>query len=238
MVLPHVCHIKIGDRSWKVLASLGGALALSCGQIPAIAQTIVDDPVEPPASLATQYFEQLKQVPSTYEIGVRYLGEASPDWPEVTHRDTSLYNATNPSLWWTRDQLANRWRTASNSIIQIDNYRLIRGWNSFHSQTSDTFIIDIQVDPQYWDRLSYLQQYGILNQMGTTGMSYGYHVRVYRAVSLIGIHACDFSGVPELANGPRKEVPVTDLADVPCAAAIGPFIETAPTFEEDLFAPP
>jgi hypothetical protein len=184
-------------------------------------------------------FERLLNVPSNYSADFRFRNEPNGNWPVLRARDTSLYQPTTPSLWWSRDQLPNRWRGANQSSWRVEGYRLVRDWTSFHSQSADTFIIDIQVDPQYWNRFNYFQKYAILNQFGTAGMSYGYHVRVYSSISLVGVHACDFSQVPNFAEAPKGEVPVPDLGDVNCSAAVGPFVDySSSVFEDDLFAPP
>lgn len=183
-------------------------------------------------------FRQLLEIPSNYGIGLGFESEFDANWPLLRSRDTSLFEPTIPSLWWSRDQLPNLWQ-AGNSMLRVEGYRLVRDWTAFHSQSADAFVIDVQVDPQYWNRFNYYQQYAILNQFGTTGMSYGHHVRVYSSINLVGIHACDFSNVPELAEAPKGEVPIPELTDVTCAAQVGPFVEySAPEFESDLFAPP
>ena len=206
-----------------------GAIALSASGATAIAQTLPQEAM----------FQTLLDVPSNYSAGASFFSEVADGWPVRRQADTSLFEPTLPSLWWSRDQLPEVWRAADNSVVRVQNYRLIRDWTSFHSRSADTYIIDIEVDPQYWNRFNYFQQYAILNQMGTTGMSYGYHVRVYSSITLVGVHACDFSSVPALADFPQREIPVPELDGVRCAAAIGPFIDyTSPAFDEDLFAPP
>jgi hypothetical protein len=198
---------------------------------------------EPPKSVALPthelMLETLLDVPSNYSAGFQFTNEYDSDWPLLRSRDTSLFAPTLPSLWWSRDQLPNRWSAGSDTVVRIEGYRLVRDWTSFHSQSADTYVIDIQVDPQYWNRFNYFQQYAILNQFGTTGMSYGYHTRVYSSINLVGVHACDFSAMPQLADKPQTEVPIPNMDQVICAAEIGPFIDYSfPTFDEDLFAPP
>lgn len=203
------------------------ALVLSWGALVAIA-VAQTEPIAPDGrSGAEDLMEQLQEVPSNYEVGLDFVGEPDDTWPIITQDDTSLFEMTEPSLWFSREQMYERW----------GGYRLIRRWTAFHSTSSDAYIIDVQVDPQYWSRLEYAQQYAILNQLGKTGMSYGYQVRVYRSITLVGIHTCDFSPVPELADTPTEEVPIPEL-DISCAARIGPFIDYESFDDEDLFAPP
>ena len=223
-------------KKLKWIPCVFGAVALSGMGSAAIAQTSSETAAAPNHEVM---FEKLLNVPSNYSADFNFGTEPDSNWPVLRSRDTSLYRPTSPSLWWSRDQLPNRWRGPNQSNLRVEGYRLVRDWTSFHSQTADTFVIDIQVDPQYWNRFNYFQQYAILNQFGTAGMSYGYHVRVYSSISLVGVHACDFSQVPELAEMPKREVPVPNLSDVNCSAAIGPFIDYSnPAFGDDLFAPP
>lgn len=221
-----------------ILGLSGMAIALGVCSAAAIAQTTQP---ETTAALPPEQaiLEQLLEVPSLYDSDIGFNDEIVVSWPVVGQEDASLYEPTMPSLWWSRDQLPSRWRTGGNAILRIEGYRLIRDWISFASTTADTYIIDVQVDPQYWNRLNYFHRYAILNQLGTTGMSYGYQVRIYSSLSLIGVHACDFSTVPELADTPQTNVPVPDLSDLSCAAAVGPFVDyTDPAYGDDLFAPP
>lgn len=220
------------------MPSVWGAIAVLLGGGGALAQS-ADNPAAPAPQ--DVMFEKLQDLPSNYSAELGFANETDDGWPVRRATDTSLFEPTLPSLWWSRDQLPNRWRGTDNSVLRLEGYRLVRDWTSFRSQTADTYIVDVLVDPQYWNRFNYYQKYAILNQFGTTGMSYGYHVRVYSSISLVGVYTCDFSRVPEFAgSAPRKiEVPVPNLSEVTCSAAIGPFIDyTSPAFDADLFAPP
>ena len=182
---------------------------------------------------AEQIFEQLLDVPSRYDLGFRNNPDnvnfdVSSSWPTVTQADTSLFDPTLPSLWWSRDQVYDGW----------GGYRLIREWRAFRSESADAAIIDIQLDPQYWSRLEYLPQYALLNQLGTTAMGYGYQLRLYSSISLVGMYTCDFSNMPRLEDTPDLYVPIPDIENVECFAAVAPFVQLEMPFDEDLFAPP
>ncbi len=227
------------DGYWQQLKDRR-ALGWMTGLLGAIAVTSlyaseVDAQVDPEAGAtsapAEQIFEQLLDVPSVYDLGVRNNPDAvnlDPSWPIVTETDTSLFDPTLPSLWWSRDQVYDRW----------GGYRLIRGWIAFRSEAADAAIIDIQLDPQYWDRLEYLQQYSLLNQLGMTAMGYGYQLRMYSSISLVGMYTCDFSDMPRLENSPDLYVPIPEIENVECFAAVAPFVQLEMPFDEDLFAPP
>ncbi|MBE7380644.1 MAG: hypothetical protein F6J95_004465 [Leptolyngbya sp. SIO1E4] len=225
--------------SWMV--GVVGTVLVSTTGPGAIAWAQTDDVTEAAPTAAEALMQKLQDVPSIYELGLDYLSDQDSAWPTITQADTSPVQMTLPSLWWSRDQLPNRWSsfTSGQRFIQLDGYRLIRGWNAFHSLSGESYIIDLQVDPQYWNRLEYAQKYAILNQFGTIAMGYGYQVRIFSSISLVGLHTCDFSRVPALASYPSTEVPVPELNNVQCAAGIGPFIQIDETFiDEDLFAPP
>lgn len=240
MISPTLQNWTLVGHCLRGLAAGVSCLALSMGGTAAIAQTSTDtSDVADRAAQSQQFLEALTDIPSSYEIDAEFESERDDAWPTVTEEDTSLFGMTQPSLWWSRDQLPNRWRSADQSTLQIANYRLVRGWTAFHSQSTDAFIVDVQVDPQYWNRLNYVQQYSVLNQFGTTGISYGYHVRIYNATDLAAVHACDFSGIPELSTPPVTPIPIPDLPAMDCSAEVGPFIDFSDTLiEEDLFAPP
>lgn len=187
-------------------------------------------------------FQQLLDLPSNYDLGnFDFVDspEVAADWPVVTEETTSLYQPTLPSFWWSRDELPTLWRVTNNTTVRIEGYRLVRNWFAFHSTTAGAAIVDVQVDPQYWNRFNYFQKYAILTRMGRTGMNYGHHVRIYSSISLVGVHACDFDSVRAFTGSPGSEVPLAQLDDVTCSASIGPFIDFAsPDFGDDLFAPP
>ena len=224
------------DNWDRWIAGISSAIALLLVSPKAIAQGTIEAQAVPSHEAM---FETLLDVPSTYSAELAFRSERDDSRPTLTSTDTSLFEPTLPSLWWRRDQLPNRWRGTDNAVLRLEGYRLVRDWISFRSQTANSDIVDIQVDPQYWNRLNYYQKYAIVNQFGLTGMSYGYQVRVYSSISLVGLHTCDFSAVPEFAESFRRiEVPIPSLDEVTCSAAVGPFIDyTSPGFE-DLFAPP
>ncbi|MDB9525026.1 hypothetical protein PN498_03420 [Oscillatoria sp. CS-180] len=241
--------------SLRPVLGMGGAIALAMCSTGAIAQTTEEtpEPLEETAQIIIDtgdlemssetdlLLETLLTVPSRYDLQPNFdLEEVADAGPLVDEDDVDLFEPTTPSLWWRRDQMPTRWSTLDATTFQIDGgYRLIRNWTSFYSEAADTYIVDVRVDPQYWNRYNYFQQYAILTQLGTAAMSYGYHIRIFNSATLVGIHACGFNDISELADTPQVEVPVPELDDLQCSAAIGPFISfVSPVFEEDLFAPP
>jgi len=218
---------RIGWLSWFL--AIGGGVSASVVGTGAIAQTQVDTDDE--RSPEEQLFFRLRDdVPSRYNPPsdpnrLTFEEDRGQNWDVVTEDDPSLYGLTPPSLWLHREQIYRRW----------GGYRLVRGWTAFYSQSGDTYIIDILVDPQYWNRLDYAERYAILTRFGTTGMSYGYQVRLYSSISLVGIHACDFSAEPGLAGYPRDDVPIPEIENVQCSGGIGPFIDFEALDAEDLF---
>lgn len=218
------------------MVGIVGTIALSIAGPGAIAQEQSESPASDPPTRSEQLMNRLQDVPSRYEIGRDFFEDRDENWPTITQTDTSLFAPTLPSLWWSREQLPHRWWNADDGqTVRWQGHRLIRRWTAFYSNFGEASIIDIQLDSFYWDRLDYAQQYGILNQLGTTGMSYGYQVRLYRSTELVGLHTCDFSSVPQLENSPDWEVPIPELTDVQCSVAVGPFVRI---LQEDLFSPP
>ncbi len=221
-------------------ALLMGCVMAVCGGLGstiAQAQTEITQTNESPPEEVM--FQQLLDIPSNYSTDLGFVDEAAEDWPIVTQESVSLYRPTLPSFWWSRDQLPTLWRGTDGTVVRVAGYRLIRDWTAFYSLTAETAIVDVQVDPQYWNRFNYFQKFAVLRQLGTTGMNYGYHVRIYNSIDLTGVHACDFTSVATIASAPNTELPLPELRDVNCSAAIGPFVEfIAPDFGEDLFAPP
>lgn len=230
-------YYPLRPGGWAV-AALSTLLAALTGAI-APAQAVDPEPAPEPRP-AEVLLNQLIEIPSEFEIGNEYQQEQDARWPIVTEEDADPQTMTIPSLWWRRDQLPGRWLSPlpGQRFIQFDGYRLVTEWRAFRSGSTGAHMVDIQVDPQYWERLGGIQQYAILNQLGTGGASYGYQVRVYNAINLVGIHACDFSAVPGFAGSPQELSPEA-MATLPCAISLGPFFQLDESlFEDDLFAPP
>lgn len=223
-------------RSRPVCLGLGGLITWAGITTTATAQ------VQSAASLPPQeqvIFEQLLEIPSVYELGFGFVGEVSDEWPIVTNEDASLYTPALPSFWMSREHLPTLWRTAENlPPLRVDSYRLVREWTAFHSQTAELPVVDFQVDPQYWNQLNYYQKYGVLRRLGTTGMGYGYHVRIWSSISLAAVYACDFSGYPRLGTNLEQPIEIPDLNGVDCTASLGPFVDYSSPDFNDLFAPP
>ncbi len=248
---------------WSVGLLLGVLGGISLGEAAAIAQLETTANASTAPSAADSLLELLKTLPSSFDdLNLLVANGVDEDIINgVTDADVSLFEMTNPSLWWSRDQLPTCWNNSGpppadvtltfnrnrcwrqdNTSIRINNYRLIRRWQAFQHQESKEFIIDFQVDPQYWNRLSYLQQYAVLNQLGSSGLSYGYQVRIYSAFRPVGIHACDLQEVRQrtatFAKAQAIELDLSAVDEIECRAAIGPFIQPILVFEDDLFAPP
>lgn len=208
-------------------------------QIPAQIHLEFGLPNESP-STADLIVQSLLSVPSRYDIRNDFEDESQGS-PTLNEEDVDPKEPTRPNFWWRRDQLPTRWTTLEETTFQIEGgYRLIRNWTAFHSQSTDSYIVDVRVDPQYWNRYNDFQQYAILTQLGSAGISYGYHVRIYNSISLVGIYACDLSSLVSSIEDSIDETLLSDLSGVQCSAAIGPLIDyVSPVFEEDdLFNPP
>lgn len=165
----------------------------------------------------------LPDLPSRYELRSDAELDEADTWYVVTDQSTCLDESTVPSLWWSRDQLPSRWLNADpmQGPLQIEGYRLIRSWVAYQSSHTGAYVVDIQVDPQYWNRLSPPQQYAIMLQLGTASMRHGYQTRIYRSIDLVGLYICDFTNIPELADKPGPAQPMEKFEDIRCAVEVG-----------------
>lgn len=209
-----------------VTGGLSGVWWLSLGSS-AIAQA-------PPSTAETapsrQILEQLLSLPSQYDLGLGYLSDRDRNWQVVEDDAPGKTGLTPPSLWWSRDQLTN----------SLGGYRLVRNWIAFRSASTQLNVVDVQVDSQYWDPQEDVEKYAILNRFGTAAKQYGYQLRLYRSFTVIGIYACDFSDYPAVTATSGQELSSQQLGEVPCDAALGPFIRFDEEAEETegLFVPP
>ncbi len=122
----------------------------------------------------------------------------------------SLTHISQPSLVWIEDQLGDRYGTD----------RLVEQWRAYHATGNDgesIDYVDVIVNQQIWDLLSYFERYGFISQFGTAAQSYGYQLRVFNSsdaanasdprsassagfVVLRGTHICDFSQISQLPS--------------------------------------
>ncbi|MGD1942453.1 MAG: hypothetical protein ACFB0G_14180 [Leptolyngbyaceae cyanobacterium] len=229
--------LRSPSRRWQWALGLCSVALCTVGATGAIAQSLLE--AVPPPAPEDAIFETLLELDSEYGL-IDFENPRTPSDTAVMSRqqEASLFEPSLPNFWWRRDQLPTLWRQADNTLVRVEGYRLVRDWVAFHDSTTDTLVVDVRVDPQYWNRFNYFQKYGVLRQFGSAGMSYGYHVRIYSSVTLTGVHACDFSSVAASTDLMPPQVSLPELSEVTCAASIGPFIDyTSPEFE-DLFAPP
>ena len=109
---------------------------------------------------------------------------------------------SRPSLSWIQDQVGRRYGSD----------RLVVQWQAYQVVAKSAAYVDVIVDEQIWELLSYFERYAFISQFGTTAKQYGYHLRVFhtgdllnyrdqqdsgssRLVLLRGAHVCNFANV-------------------------------------------
>lgn len=97
----------------------------------------------------------------------------------VTANTISQDNLTVPSLWWAKEQFADK---------------LLDNWIAYPSNGIEAGRIDLIVNRQSWSALDYLERYEFVNRFGTVARDYGYNVRVFNyQQELLATYTCNFN---------------------------------------------
>ena len=95
----------------------------------------------------------------------------SPETPTVTASTISLTGLTSPSLWWAKEQFADRDKKFGNQLIET--------WAAYEGQAGQMGRVDFFVNRQLWTQLGYVERYTFIHEFGTVANGYGYNVRVF-----------------------------------------------------------
>ncbi len=106
----------------------------------------------------------------------------------ITANDVNQAQLTIPSLWYTRDQIAEQF-----------NPLLVENWLAYPDAAASVRRVDIVVNAQPWSLLDYMERYTVLNQFGTAARDYLYNVRIFNTErDFLGAYFCEFgSGLAE-----------------------------------------
>ncbi|MGP1382033.1 MAG: hypothetical protein ACTS2F_00655 [Thainema sp.] len=108
----------------------------------------------------------------------------------ITANDVNQAQLTIPSLWYTRDQIAEQF-----------NPLLVENWLAYPDAATAVRRVDIVVNAQPWSLLDYMERYTVLNQFGTAARDYLYSVRIFNTErDFLGAYFCKFE--PTLAANP------------------------------------
>ncbi|HIK25446.1 MAG: hypothetical protein P3X23_009505 [Thermosynechococcus sp. Uc] len=108
----------------------------------------------------------------------------------VVSEQPSAVGLTVPSLWWAVQQLGNE---------------VIQRWQAFPAIGRPGGRVEAFVSAAAWGRLSYLQRFALINQLGNASRSFGYQLilcdRVARLSGdcrqmIYGAYTCQFDALP------------------------------------------
>lgn len=170
-----------------------------------ILETAPEPATEPPrsgleAAIATLLNLEIAPAAFDPDPGLIQQGQA------ITDETLSATTMTLPSFWWRRTQVTDR----------LNNLRAVQAWVVYNGDSTHPRRADFAVDPQFWNRLSYIERYMLLNQLGSAGVGYGYSVRLFRGQDPVAAHICDFGPHPDFAFGPKADYDYRTVEDLSC----------------------
>lgn len=119
----------------------------------------------------------------------------------ITANDVNQAQLTIPSLWYTRDQIAEQF-----------NPLLVENWLAYPDAAAAVRRVDIVVNAQPWSLLDYMERYTVLNQFGTAARDYLYNVRIFNTErDFLGAYFCQFE--PGLTGNPGLVADRDAIAD-------------------------
>jgi hypothetical protein len=105
--------------------------------------------------------EQINYSPEPLEIKLLTDPEALKGRTDVITADSiSRQRLTIPSLWWTKEQLPKK---------------LVLNWLAYPERK----YIDVIINPQFWNILSYTDRYNLISRYGLAGQRNGFNVRIF-----------------------------------------------------------
>lgn len=91
----------------------------------------------------------------------------------------------NPSLWWTRDEIAAKAQYGK---------KLIDRWIACDTAEGQPDRVDFLVNQQLWSLLDYLERYELVSRLGTAASNKNYNIRLYNNQGgLLAAYTCDFA---------------------------------------------
>lgn len=144
----------------------------------------------------------LERAPAAFNPDPRLIQQGQA----ITDETVSATTMTRPSFWWRRDQVSDR----------LNNFRAIQAWVVYSGDSDNPRRADFAVDPQFWNRLSYIERYMLLNQLGSVGVGYGLSVRLFRGQDPVAAHICDFDQNSDFALGPKADYNYRAVEDLAC----------------------
>jgi len=123
---------------------------------------------------------------------------------------------TVPSLWWAVQQFGG---TA------------VQRWQAYPAEVGVGGRVDLFIAPSVWGRMSYLQRFALVNQLGNASRSFGYNLILRdRRDVIYGAYTCRFDAVaaqylPQAIDATGAAVPLfLPQTELDCSVWINPNI--------------
>jgi hypothetical protein len=112
-------------------------------------------------------------------------GFCSQTQPGKLSTDISQENLMNPSLWWTRDEIAAKAQYGK---------KLIDRWIACDTAEGQPDRVDFLLNQQLWSLLDYLERYELVSRLGAAASNKNYNIRLYNNQGgFLAAYTCDFA---------------------------------------------
>jgi len=134
----------------------------------------------------------------------------------VLSEEPSESGLTVPSLWWAVQQFGGT---------------TVQRWQAYPAEEGVGGRVDLFISPPAWGRMSYLQRFALVNQLGNSSRSFGYNLILRdRRDVIYGAYTCSFTAVaqqylPHAIDATGNPVPLfLPQAELDCSVWINPNI--------------
>ncbi len=88
----------------------------------------------------------------------------------ITSETVCQSGLTPPSLWWTKEQVAQELRTSG---------KLVNNWSAQLKTSEAPGQVRLVVNPQLWSLMDYFERYDFVSNFGLAARGFGYHTEIY-----------------------------------------------------------
>jgi len=132
--------------------------------------------------------------PPPPEVAETLCNETAPglSGQVITSETVCQSGLTLPSLWWTKEQVAQELRTSG---------KLVSNWSAQLKTSDAPGQVRLVVNPQMWSLMDYFERYDFVSNFGLAARSFGYQTEVYNTKGAqLASYTCAIAGSPNRPN--------------------------------------
>lgn len=141
--------------------------------VAAVSQDATLSPTQPEALSKTDQARATLASPPSPEVAETLCNGTAQSLSNqivITSQTVCQSGLTPPSLWWTKEQVAQELRTSG---------KLVNNWSAQLKTTDSPGQVRLVVNPQMWSLMDYFERYDFVNNFGLAARGFGYQTEIY-----------------------------------------------------------